>query len=329
MLDTIIEVSRHVHWQDYLTKFSTILTFLVAALISFLLQSRKHPAQLTLKSLVAFAFPPSGWKSTSSSVDILIYLVSRLFGALFAIGEVAALLWLANAISRLLSYLFIGYQPTTAHYRELIIWSLLVFLAQDFSKFWCHYLDHKVPVLWELHKVHHSATFLSPLTTARRHPLGDKIDAIWWVLLVSAPAGVAKFLFGLSESDILILIANATLISTVLILDALRHSHLPVSFGPLDHSVKVEHWDKNMGDKLFIWDRLFGTGYIPARDEAITYGLGRGAEVDQLYTTAWGVFVTPVVNAVKVLRHGPIERPPALDLLRGGSRTVPTETLAP
>ena len=170
---------------------------------------------------------------------------------------------------------------------------------------------------------------------------GSQIDAIWWVLLVSAPAGVAKFLFGLSESDILILIANATLISTVLILDALRHSHLPVSFGPLDrylvsphmhqlhHSVKVEHWDKNMGDKLFIWDRLFGTGYIPARDEAITYGLGRGAEVDQLYTTAWGVFVTPVVNAVKVLRHGPIERPPALDLLRGGSRTVPTETLAP
>ena len=341
MLDTIIKAASHIHWQDYVTKFSTILTFLAAALICYLLQAWKNPRQINLKSLIAFTLPPAGWKSTSSSMDILIYLISRLFGALFAFGEIAAMLWLAHGLSNLLSHIFVGHAPTAAGYFDLLVWSVLIFIVQDFAKFWGHYLDHKIPALWELHKVHHSATFLSPLTTARRHPLGDKMDAIWWVLLLSIPAGLARFLYAVSDADILIMLANATLISTVLILDPLRHSHLPISFGPLDHvlvsphmhqlhhSVKVEHWDKNMGDKLFIWDRMFGTGYIPPRDEVLEFGIGRGEAVDQIYTTAWGVFVTPVANAIKVLRHGPLEQSLPVRKSSSAAPILPAQTQSP
>jgi len=341
MLDQIIKAASHIDWQDYVTKLVTILTFLTAALVCFLWQAIKHSRQISLKSLLAFTFPPAGWKSASSSMDILIYLISRVFGAMLAFGEIAALLLLAHGVSNLMSSLFVGHSPSVARYVDLVLWSVVIFVAQDFAKFWAHYLDHKVPALWELHKVHHSATFLSPLTTARRHPLGDKLDAIWWILIVSVPAGVGKFLYGFSDGDLLIIVANATLIGNILILDALRHSHLPISFGPLDrylvsphmhqlhHSVKVEHWDKNMGDKLFIWDRLFGTGYIPPRDEVIAFGIGRGEAVDRIYTTAWGVFVTPVVNAIKVLRHGPLEPVASAEPLSSGNPIRPAKTLSP
>ena len=46
-----------------------------------------------------------------------------------------------------------------------------IFLAADFGFFFGHYLGHKVPLLWEFHKVHHSAEVLSPLTNYRFHPL--------------------------------------------------------------------------------------------------------------------------------------------------------------
>ena len=37
----------------------------------------------------------------------------------------------------------------------------------DFAATWAHYLQHRVPILWELHKVHHSAEVMTPITSGR------------------------------------------------------------------------------------------------------------------------------------------------------------------
>jgi Fatty acid hydroxylase superfamily len=102
------------------------------------------------------------------------------------------------------------------------------------------------------------------------------------------------------------------MIGTILVLDALRHSHFPVSFGVFDrvllsphmhqlhHGYKVEHWDKNFGNKLSIWDWWFGTMVAPRRAEEIPVGLGKPEE--QEYTEIFGVYVLPLVKIARLLR---------------------------
>ena len=48
---------------------------------------------------------------------------------------------------------------------------LLVFLAVEFGYWFSHFLMHKIPFMWEFHKVHHSAEVLTPLTEWRQHPV--------------------------------------------------------------------------------------------------------------------------------------------------------------
>ena len=40
------------------------------------------------------------------------------------------------------------------------------------------------------------------------------------------------------------------------------------------HSYLPQHWDKNLAAVTSIWDRLFGTLYIPEKDETTPWGLG-------------------------------------------------------
>lgn len=186
----------------------------------------------------------------------------------------------------------------------MLLCSLVVFLVVDFANYLTHYLQHFVPVLWELHKVHHSATTLTPFTTERMHPLGNMFDGLVAGLLVGVPIGLFSGLFHFSFAEMLLLLANANMIGTILVLDALRHSHFPVSFGQLDrvllsphmhqlhHSYRLEHWDKNFGNKLSIWDWTFGTMFAPRRDEEIPVGLGKPEEQD--YNTLRGAYLGPL-----------------------------------
>ena len=40
------------------------------------------------------------------------------------------------------------------------------------------------------------------------------------------------------------------------------------------HSYLEQHWDKNMAALTSIWDRMFGTLYIPEKDEYTPWGIG-------------------------------------------------------
>ncbi len=48
---------------------------------------------------------------------------------------------------------------------------VLTFLAIELGYWTAHFAMHRIPALWEFHKVHHSAEVLTPLTEWRQHPL--------------------------------------------------------------------------------------------------------------------------------------------------------------
>ena len=291
----------------------TWATFFVGALISFFFQvgGARRPG-----SVIDFAkhcFPIDGWKSRSNIIDIIMYVVSKLAGGLFALGEIALTTAASLGIASVLAALFPAHVAGNITIPWIVGVALAMFLAMDFANYLTHYWQHKIGFLWELHKVHHSATFLTPLTTKRMHPLGDKLDRFVSGLLTAIPGGVAMHHFGLSVVEMLLLAATANRLGAILVLDALRHTHFPISFGwanrvimsphmhQLHHSTKYEHWDKNLGNKLSIWDWMFGTACLPEKGEKLNFGIGRGGAADAEYVTVYGAYVHPVVRMVKML----------------------------
>ena len=177
-------------------------------------------------------------------------------------------------------------------------------IAWDFGVFFTHYLQHKIPYLWEFHKIHHSAEVLTPVTVYRMHP----VDQILKLSIVAS-------LIGLVEGSFLYLYADPVTFYLVNGLNALwflylfggynlRHCHVWIMFPKpirgtisspalhlIHHSTNPKHWDKNFAPIFIIWDRLFGTLYMPTSREEIEFGLGD--EEGKHYTSLWNIYVTP------------------------------------
>lgn len=182
-----------------------------------------------------------------------------------------------------------------------------LFIIDDFIRFVVHYCEHRIPILWELHKVHHSATVLNFLTAERHHPISIVIFQFaisFGFLIVNT---VFILLLGDKISPSALLGGNAFWIASNMIGGALRHSPVWVSFGPrvehwlispaqhqIHHSNAERHFDRNFGGSLAIWDRMFGTLYVTSADrEDIHYGLG--AET-QFYDSLWNLYERPMVK---------------------------------
>lgn len=260
-------------------------------------------------------FPAEHWKKGIVRLDILFYFFSKITDRIFAVVPATITVVLAGFVAQQLQ----RYVPLNAHHVAsipiLIALAFAFFIAVDLANYITHLLQHKVPFLWELHKVHHSALFLSPLTTARMHPLGNEFDGLLAAILVSAPVGFAVYYYNLSTGETAAMVVSANLVGTLVVLDALRHSQFPISFGPFDkvlmsphmhqlhHSTKREHWDKNLGNKLSLWDWLFGTAFAPVKGEPITYGIGTIDDVRGDYATLYGCYIGPLVKIWQMFRR--------------------------
>ena len=77
--------------------------------------------------------------------------------------------------------------------------TLSLFLVDDFLRWALHYIEHRVPVLWEFHKVHHSAESLNFITAERFHPV-EMLFLGKFFALGAALAGLAGALVGAIQS---------------------------------------------------------------------------------------------------------------------------------
>ena len=131
---------------------------------------------------------------------------------------------------------------------------------------------HRIPILWALHKVHHSAETLNPITIYRTHPL----EGIIFTLRASLSQGIAIstffFLFGSKVDLFTILGANIFIFIFNVAGSNLRHSHIYIRYWrwleyflispaqhQIHHSLEERHYDKNFGATLSIWDWVGGS----------------------------------------------------------------------
>jgi sterol desaturase/sphingolipid hydroxylase (fatty acid hydroxylase superfamily) len=240
------------------------------------------------------------WLSRSAINDYGLIMMNALL--------VATLLWPFLLNDQLITRWLVAQMPSFG--AEPSFWApvalaLTLFLVNDFARFVTHYLEHRIPALWELHKVHHSAEVLNFTTAERHHPL----SLIWFRMVEGSMAAMVNALF-------LILFAHKFTMATLLggnlfwVISnmaggTLRHSPVWISFGPrierwfispaqhqIHHSTNPAHFDRNFGSTLAIWDRMFGSLYVTSRErERIEYGLG---DETPAYRSLFALYARPV-----------------------------------
>ncbi|MFM2388616.1 MAG: hypothetical protein RLZZ437_171 [Pseudomonadota bacterium] len=205
---------------------------------------------------------------SSMMVQVLSYLTLAPSGAILAKADLAA------------TRNFLGGLP-------LVVQIILIMLLTDFVQYWLHRAFHRVPALWRFHAVHHSAQTMDWIAGARMHFLE--------VVILRAVTATPMFVLGFTE------VALQAYILIVYVYSSILHANIriePKWITPILATPRFHHWhhgiekeaiDVNFAIHFPIYDRLFGTHYMPGDAWPSGYGIG-GHPVPKGY---WQQFLYP------------------------------------
>ena len=226
----------------------------------------------------------SYWLNSSTIKDYCLMFIN---------AGLRASLWLPLIGSRLIGTLVVARTMRDQFgFPEEVVWdpisltllyTVIYFVIDDLSRFALHVAMHKVPLLWRLHRVHHSATTLTPFTVFRVHPIESAIYFFRAFFVFSLVSGVFVWLFGRHLSIIDVLGVNALGFIANAAFANLRHSHVWVGFGKLEYFLvspaqhQLHHSSQpgrgNYGSVLSIWDRWLGTFKLSGTRRVLNFGL--------------------------------------------------------
>ena len=170
----------------------------------------------------------------------------------------------------------------------VILFTSIHFILDDFTKFFVHRCMHKWHILWALHKVHHSATTLTPMTVFRTHPLEGVIFSFRGAITQAVTISSFIFLFGSNVDLFTVLGANIFTFLFNIFGSNLRHSHIGIKYWKwleyivispaqhqVHHSVDKKHYDKNFGVAFAFWDWIFGSHHHSEDTDNLILGVDR------------------------------------------------------
>ena len=252
--------------------------------------------KLSLKKTLIKIFDKKIFFSKSAKSDYKIFLINQLIMMIvspFLITQLTiatALYFYFHTIDWLSAGMFVG----IAKIYIILSFTIFQFTIDDFSKYIVHRFMHKWPVLWALHKVHHSATVLTPMTVFRTHPLEGILFSLRSAITQAIGISLFFYLFGNLVSLYTIVGVNVFVFVFNILGSNLRHSHIGIRYWKwleyifispaqhqLHHSVAFEHHDKNFGAALAVWDWLFGSLHHSVEFETLHLGIKK----DQKETT--------------------------------------------
>ena len=140
---------------------------------------------------------------------------------------------------------------------ELLVAIVVFDLIAQYGVHWCL---HNIKPLWRLHMVHHSDTHVDVTTGTRHHPIDfvvRELFALVAVLVVGAPLTFYLFYRILTIFFTYMTHANVELPENV---DrAISWVFVSPNMHKFHHHFEVPWTDRNYGNMLSIWDRIFGT----------------------------------------------------------------------
>jgi sterol desaturase/sphingolipid hydroxylase (fatty acid hydroxylase superfamily) len=133
-------------------------------------------------------------------------------------------------------------------------------IVESLASYWAHRLMHRAPLLWRIHRVHHSDDAVDVSTSYRNHP---------FELLVTMPVSAAVVL--VLGTPATVVLATQTLLTAatlwqhadIALPDRLERALGWIMVTPrlhrLHHDRERATHDSNYGELLIVWDRLYGT----------------------------------------------------------------------
>lgn len=267
---------------------ASLASALVIAVLFLSYQHRHRQRPIRLRVLARAIFPRRLIRSRSTKADLGFFLFNALLGGILFGWAILSTATVSHATTVLLASALGA--PTPIALSDLAcagIMTVAMFVAYEFGYWLDHYLSHRIPFLWEFHKVHHTAEVLSPLTNFRVHPVDSVVFINILAITMGATSGLLIHLFGKPITSIALWNINAIILLFTYLLDHLHHTQFWIPFtGPLGkifvspahhqihHSTNPVHFNKNLGSCLAIFDWLFGTLHMPQRQpERLTFGV--------------------------------------------------------
>ena len=191
---------------------------------------------------------------------------------------------------KLASLWFPAYHGALAHWPWWLMFAILL-VGDDLTQYWWHRVSH-TPLLWPLHRAHHSAHYMSIRVTYRNNFFYYAMMPGIWV------SGVLVYLG----------FANIYIVYLVIKLTVILGAHCAVPWDRPLYKIKalsplmwlvertistpathwahhaltnqdgIGHYKGNFGNLLFIWDVVFGTAHITRQ-----YPAEVGLKDDQLF----------------------------------------------
>lgn len=156
---------------------------------------------------------------------------------------------------------------------------LTTLVVCDGWDYWWHRFNHRVPLLWRFHKVHHMDTHVDATTSLRFH-IGELLLSAaakaGWVLIW----GPSVLAFAVFETAITLFAQfhHANVDFPDRVERAVRLVHMTPRLHAAHHTVSLRTRDNNFSTVFLWWDRLFGTFREADYREMETLGLPEGRE---------------------------------------------------
>lgn len=308
LIDILLQPFQAFNLFDQWIHWFYLSTSVLIAYILFALRDKKN---LKDPRFFAYCFPRKIYGHISSRVDVFYYVVKTIVFLLIVAPFIIQASFVSEFINSQLSAFFpMSHSEFIPIWFKFVLFNVGIILALDLCLFFSHMATHRIGMLWEFHKVHHSAQVLMPLTVYRMHLVDDFLALTLGALGTGTFQGVFTWLFGATPHQWIIGGLNMFFFLFYLFGYHLRHSHVWFSYGnfwnrifispaqhQIHHSKAKEHVDKNFGFLFAFWDGWWGSLVVPDKKMDLEFGLSH--DEDREYQSVWKLFTLPFIKNVK------------------------------
>lgn len=190
----------------------------------------------------------------------LLDIVHSLVSAAVVFPVIRALLLTSVAVLGSKLSVWLGFTIWPSHW-PLALQVVLAVAVADLGAYWAHRSMHLTRIGWRLHALHHTPLKLNFLAAGRSHPFNAAYTL--------GAENIAVLLLGITPEALVLLVVfkgvngllqhsnmymHSRWLSPILATDEVHHWH---------HSQDLHESNSNFGNTTVLWDRLFGTYFMP------------------------------------------------------------------
>lgn len=322
MVDPAVEIWPHVKdvlWDALLSVFIGAGAIAVVGTLLFFI-GRGRTGRVSIRRLTCYLFPQELYIYPGNGTELKFMLFSYLFHNpiikfLATVGGFA--LVSSTLVSALSGWSSLYGTMAVSRPFDVALQVAIICVMGELAFYVVHRWQHQNDWLWSFHRPHHSIEKMSLVASSRGGLFVENIAyQVADALFVGLPLGFWLYLTAgkVWPATTTIVAVYSFLFGPVL--GTLHHSHLQIEFRSVarfinsprmhqvHHSAELRHRNKNFGAAWNVFDRLFGTIYVPEPDETFRLGLSeQELGENNPYTSFVVVLTEPFVRTWTLLRH--------------------------